>query len=137
LRLALVASTLFDDYFLTHRAIEIRERHIALLGELKRSAEAQYVVGRASQQDALQAEVELAHLEHERMVLGHERARIRARLNGLLHRRPELPLPPAPESLPTPDLTLPPTAELQAQALANRPELAGTRARMAAGEAGV
>ncbi|HKE20560.1 MAG TPA: TolC family protein, partial [Kofleriaceae bacterium] len=69
LDLALAASNLYDDYYVAVRSIETSLHHGELLEQLRRSAEAQYVAGRASQQDPLQAEVELGNLEVERVAL--------------------------------------------------------------------
>ncbi|MFP2963063.1 TolC family protein, partial [Myxococcus sp. 1LA] len=92
LRLALMASTLFDDLFVVERSLAVTEEHLRLLGQLKKSAEAQYVTGRASQQDPLQAEVELSEVLREQVMFEAERERLRAQLNGLLHRAPQAPL---------------------------------------------
>jgi len=100
LELALMASNLYDDLYVAARSIEINEQHQELLQQFKKAAEAQYVAGRASQQDPLQAEVELAHLEHDRILLEAERGGIVAQLNGLLQRDPSAPLPPPPAEEP-------------------------------------
>ena len=134
LELALMASNLFDDYYLVARSLEINERHRALLAQFKESAEAQYVVGRASQQDPIQAEVEIAHLEHDRLSLETRRDILIAQLNGLLHRRPRAPLPPPPAEL-APQVVLAPREELERVALERRPELEVQAARVRAGQA--
>src|SRR6266545_3951502 len=123
LELALMASNLYDDLYVAARAIDVNRQHQELLAKLKKSAEAQYAAGRATQQDPLQAEVELVYLERDRVVLETDRDVVIAQLNGLLHRRPEAPLPVPPAEHPAP--TPPPAsaAELQDQALAARPEL--------------
>lgn len=137
-RLALLASGLYDDWTVVHRALVLNAEHEALLGTLKRSAEAQYVAGRATQVDPLQAEVALSELLHERAMLESRRASVRARLNGLLHRAPQLPLPPPPAEPPEPEVkALPESEALQAEALRRRPELAAVRARVGGGEAAV
>jgi len=53
---------------------------------MKKVAEARMASGRGSTQDALQAEVELGHLEHDRVMLETERIMVSAHINGLLHR---------------------------------------------------
>lgn len=136
-RLALMASMLYDDLFLTYRALEVNAHHLHVLEELRRSAEAQYVAGRAAQQDPLQAQVEQGMLERERLELEAQRDTLRAQLNGLLHRAPHLPLPPPPERLEVPPEPSASPEELQAEALRRRPELAGLRARLGGGEAEV
>ncbi len=138
LRLALLASQLYDDWVLVHRALELNAEHEALLATLKKSAEAQYVAGRATQADPLQAEVALSELLHERSMLESRRASVRARLNGMLHRAPHLSLPPPPAHREEPKATALGASEtLQQEALRNRPELAALRARVGGGEAAV
>lgn len=99
LRLAAEASQLYDAYALTARALSINDAHRALVKELRGASEAQYRAGRGSLQDPLQAEQELAHLERDRIGLEAEQARVKARLNGLLHRAPEAPLGQPPDTL--------------------------------------
>lgn len=135
LELAQMTSELFDDYYVVARALAINEHHRALMAEMKDSAEAQYVAGRGSQQDPIQAEVELAQLERERLGLETQRVEIVAQLNGLLHRSPEAALPPPPAEL---DLAAAPpgtSEELQALALERRPQRDATQARIRAGQA--
>jgi outer membrane protein, heavy metal efflux system len=136
LEMALMTSMLFDDLFVAHRALAVNASHQRLLREMRLSAEAQYVVGRASQQDPLSAEVELGMLERDRLMLESEREVMVAQLNGLLHREPHLPLPPPPETLEVSVESPPPLEALMKEALERRPELAGMRARVAGGEAG-
>jgi cobalt-zinc-cadmium efflux system outer membrane protein len=137
LRLALMASTLFDELFIVQRSLAINDEHLRLLAQLKKSAEVQYIAGRASQQDPLQAEVELSGVLREKVALESERVRVRAQLNGLLHRLPLAPLPPPPDSLPVPTGVPGPSEALQNEALRHRPELEGLRARLGGGEAAV
>ena len=73
LGLAHMAALLFDDYYYVNRAIEINEEHVLLLEDFKRIATARYAAGTATQQDPLQAEVEVAHLHHRRIVLAARR----------------------------------------------------------------
>jgi cobalt-zinc-cadmium efflux system outer membrane protein len=134
LELAQMTSEMFDDYYVVDRALAINQHHRALMTEMKKSAEIQYVAGHASQQDPIKAEVELAELERERLGLEAERDQIIARMNGLLHRDPDAPLPPPPAEL---DLALAPrgtSAELQALALVRRPQRDASRARIRAAQ---
>ena len=137
LELAQMASELYDDYFVIARALEINEHHQRLLEQIKKSAEVQYSAGRAAQQDPIQAEVELAQLERERIMAEADRDQIVARLNGLLHRAPGTPLPPPPSDLAI--VAAPPgtSAELQALALRTRPQRAAANARIRAAEANI
>jgi outer membrane protein, heavy metal efflux system len=135
LELALEASELFDEYWLTERKLAVNTTHQKLLGELGQTARVQYEVGRGSLQDPLQAEVELTMLERMTLMLEAERSMIRAQLNALLHRRPEAPLPPPPDSLEVSEAPPPPSSALQRQALANRGELRALGARVRAAQA--
>ena len=142
LQLATVSSLLFDDYYLAARTLEVEEHHVALLEELERSALARLESGQALLQDPVQAAAELAHRRHDRIRFETGLRTTVQQLNLLLHRGPELPLPPPPKEL-TP-AALPPDAEseadvhaLETKALAARPELRAARGRVASGEAAV
>jgi len=135
-RLALMTSLLFDEAYVVERALEINEEHIGLLEEFKRIATVRYAAGLAAQQDPLQAEVEVAHLLHRRVVLSAARKVVSARINALLHRRPEAPLAPPPRSLSPSAPQVLALDRLEEEAVANRPELqasaASVRARRSA-----
>jgi outer membrane protein, heavy metal efflux system len=137
LELAQVASELYDDYYVVDRALEINAHHRMSFEQIKKSAEAQYIAGRAAQQDPIQAEVELAQLERDRIMLDAERDQIAARLNGLLHRLPDAALPPPPEQLAIADAPSGTSRDLQALALSSRPHRAAARARIRRAEANV
>ncbi|MBZ0270909.1 TolC family protein [bacterium] len=130
LSLANMAAMLHADYYATERALDINKEHQELVADLAVSAEAQYVVGHGSQQDPLQAEVELAMLEEQRVMLTARRDTIVARINTLLHTTPNAPLPPAPGklALPVDDAPMPESLE---SAL---PELAMLKAEEKAAE---
>src|SRR5690606_35175344 len=73
LDLALQVSNLFDDYWLSARAIEINQGHQQLLAEIAAGARARYAAGRGPVQDALAAEVESAQLLREQLRLDADR----------------------------------------------------------------
>jgi outer membrane protein TolC len=142
LRLAAMASRLYDEYYLAARSQAINAEHVSLLRELQQVATARYEVGEAARQDPIQAEVEYSHALHREVVL---RTRVRVvgeQIAALLHLAPDASLPPPPR-----ELSLPPddgaaAALLEAQgtgeeALALRPDLAAASARVRAGEARV
>ncbi|WP_394846808.1 TolC family protein [Pendulispora brunnea] len=124
--LALTASVLYDQYFVAVRSQEINAQHIALVRTLRAGATAQFEAGRASVQDPLQAEAELTHLEHDAVILTSQREVIVAQMNELLHRDPELPLPP-PKDLPLPSGDVHDAKRLQAEALERRPDIESAR----------
>jgi cobalt-zinc-cadmium efflux system outer membrane protein len=101
--LAFTAVTLYDQYFVATRSLEINAQHIELMQAMKAGATAQFETGRGSAQDPLQAEAELAHMEHDAVKLRSQREVTVAQMNELLHRPPELALPPPPAELPRPD----------------------------------
>lgn len=136
-RLAALASRLFDEYWLAERALETNTQHIGLLDEAHAAALSRYSAGKGSQQDVLAAETEQAMLSHREIELGAERRVLAERINTLLHRAPQLELPASPrelESEPARDLD---EAELVARALESRPELRAKRAEVRAREADV
>jgi cobalt-zinc-cadmium efflux system outer membrane protein len=135
LELAQMTSELFDELYVVGRALTINEHHRALMLEMKKSAEVQYVAGRGSQQDPIQAEVEIAELERERLGLETQRVEVIAQLNALLHRSPDASLPSPPAKL---ELSVAPegtSEELQALALERRPQRDASRARVRAAQA--
>lgn len=140
LRLATMATRLWDDYWLVERGLEINEEHRALLDSFQRVATSRYATGLVSQQAPLQAEVEAAHLLHEEVVLTARRRVLTAQINALLHRRPDAALPAPSRALEeliadhgAPD----DDAALEAAALRTRPELQIRGAEIEAREAAV
>ncbi|MFP5227549.1 MAG: TolC family protein [Acidobacteriota bacterium] len=89
--------TAYYAYFYDINAIEITEKNKDLLQKLESIAEARYRVGKGIQQDVLRAQVEVARIDQKLIVLRQEEHTAQARLNTLLYRDPESPLPtPAP-----------------------------------------
>jgi cobalt-zinc-cadmium efflux system outer membrane protein len=134
--LALTASLLYDDYFVAVRSIEINAHHVELMRSMHAAAIAQFEAGRASAQDPLQAEFELTHMEHDTVILASQRDVTTAQMNELLHRDPELPLPPPPGHLPVAkaaDVSAP--GRMESDAVDRRPDIAGARQRARAEEA--
>lgn len=129
-RLAEAASLLFDDYYVIARAIEINDAHSRLLAELREVALARYAAGEAAQQDPLQAEVEHAHRLHDGALLRSELSVTAARIDALLHRRSEAPLPPPPLRLDPPAPEALDTEALLERARRERPELRAADARV-------
>jgi outer membrane protein, heavy metal efflux system len=96
------ARRLYYQSFLVERGLDVNRERKDLLDHVRSVAVQKYATGTAGQQDALQAEVELAMLDHEAIVLARDRRITRARLNALLHRDPGEDLPPPPDSIPDP-----------------------------------
>ncbi|MGH7664809.1 MAG: TolC family protein [Gemmatimonadaceae bacterium] len=75
------------------RALDIVDRNRALLIDFMKVAEARYAVGTAGQQDVLRVHVEAARLGEEAVVLIEQRRAVLARLNALLDRATNTPVP--------------------------------------------
>lgn len=133
LELAAAARTAFAEWHYAHRALVINAATQDLVDELRGSAESRYAAGIVSQQDVLQAEVELERLKVERFRLERIRRETEARINGLLNKPPQMPLP-APGELPD-ARPVPSFEQLRTTALAAHPELQTLTDRIAANEA--
>lgn len=128
--LALSAVVLYDQYFIAARSIEINAHHVELMRAMRDGATAQFQVGRGSAQDPLQAEAELAHMEHDTAILASRRDVTVAQMNELLHRAPELPLPPPPSELPVPAIpSSGETEHLETDAVTHRSEIMAAHQR--------
>lgn len=134
LRLAEAARLAYFEYYLARRYLELNDENARDLGEFREAASAKYVASLVPQQDVLQAEVELAQLERRELELERMEAVAAARINTLLHRQADFPLPPPPRRLQAID-ELPPADSLQLLALERRPDLAAQAARIRAEQA--
>lgn len=131
LRLIEVSRVAFLDYYLNERLLELLDSNTKAAGEFRSIANSKYEANQVTQQDVLQADVELAQLEQRKIELSQEREVAIARINTLLHRRPDHPLPPPPLTLPQ-VAELPPASELRTAAVEQRPELQALVARIQA-----
>jgi len=136
LRLSEAARTAFYDYYLARREMEVNASTRRLLAQFREIAWNKYQVNQTTQQDALQADVELAALESRQTELIRDDKIAVARINTLLHRQPDHPLPPPPTETPPAD-SLPPADALQQTAAESRPDLFAARARVRTEEANV
>jgi len=93
-RLVADLKTAFFDYAFADRAIAVVQRNKTLLEQVRQIAEAQFSVGKGSQQDVLKAQVQISLLLERLAVLEQQRAAVQARINGLLYRDPDTPLGP-------------------------------------------
>jgi outer membrane protein TolC len=121
------------DYYLVARAIAVNEENLRLLRRFRRDAEIRYEVG-APLQDKLQADVEIGRQQKRSLTLERLRLVAVARINTLLNRDPDVPLPPPPKKL---DVVngLPDAPQLRAAALARRPDLRALANRIQAEQA--
>jgi len=132
-RLQIVEATrlLYYEYYLVHRALEVNQENLKLLQEARRTAEARVRTGQSPQQELLQIEVELGKQQERELILRRTLTVTKARINALLHRLPDDPLPPPVSQLvPAPDL--PSLEQLYSSALLHRPDLKAARQRLEA-----
>jgi outer membrane protein, heavy metal efflux system len=116
------AKAAFFDYRYYGLALKITERNRQRLEQLAEITEARYRVGKAMQQDVLQARLQISMLLQRTAALEQQRLTSAARLNTLMGRPADSPLPAAaPETDPTP---LPALETLAPLAEANDPMLA-------------
>ena len=111
----------YYDYSFQDKAIQTTQRNKELLQKLANIAEARYRVGKGVQQDVLKSQVEISLLLQKLTVLEQQKKTAQVRLNTLLARDPESPLPPAAD-LPAPEMAISLEA-LYAQARAADPLL--------------
>ena len=87
--------TAYFEYWFYDKALQTTLKDKELLTKLSQIAEARYRVGKGIQQDVLRSQVEISLLLQRLTVLQQQRNTSQARLNTLLARSPEAPLPPA------------------------------------------
>ncbi len=96
-RVASEVAQAYYDLYAVHAGLAIVERYLQLLDQLVKVARARYAVGQATQQDVLDAEVELSRLEERRSLLVQRLGVVEASITRLLDRTEPSPLgPPAP-----------------------------------------
>lgn len=123
LAVRLIAELAFLDYYQSARLRELNRENRAILEQFHQTALAKFRTGQVTQQDVLQAELELAELARRQLELDRMVAVAAGRMNVLLRRPPEATLPPASAELPA--VQLPSEAvPLWQQALQRRSDLA-------------
>jgi len=134
LRLAEMAKLAFYDYYAAARELALNEDNLRETREFRETAEAKLRASLVTQQDVLQADVELALLERRRNELQRQVKVAAARINTLLHREAVHPLPPPPGALSVTEEP-PSLDELHNTAIQRRPDLAALAAQIRADEA--
>jgi outer membrane protein TolC len=124
----------FYDYYLVDRALAVNRENLRLLRQFEANAEKRYTAGLASQQDVLQAGVEIGRAQERQVTLERLRPVAVARINTLLYLQPDAPLPPPPSRLELGEGP-PDAAALHAAALQQRPDLRAVAERIKAEEA--
>ena len=126
----------FLDYYLVNRQLELNQQNAAVLRQFHNTAQSKYNANQATQQDVLQADVELAQLERRGIELNRMAKVATARINTLLREEPYTPLPAPPKMLNVPSDQLDPQA-LQQLALNQRPDLQALAAKIRSEQAAV
>ncbi len=96
-RVAAEVKAAYYDYWFYDKAIQTTQKNKDLLAKLSQISDARYRVGKGIQQDVLRSQVEISLLLQRLTVLEQQKKTAQARLNTLLARDPEAPLPPAAE----------------------------------------
>ena len=132
MRLQLVesAKSAFYDYYMVARALAVNDEALRRLREIRQDALAR---GKTvvTEQDVLQADVEIGRQQERQLTLERMRCVAVARLNTLLHQDTDAPLPPPPEEV-RPGEPPQDVHRLQAAAVASRPDLRALEDRIAA-----
>jgi cobalt-zinc-cadmium efflux system outer membrane protein len=132
LKLRVIAQTksAYAEWRFVDEALAIHHATHDLLNDLIATAETRYAVGKALKQDVLQAEVERTNLDNHKLRLIQLQTTIQARINALLNREPDTPLP---KAAPIKLLAIPaPFETLRELALAQHPDLARLDAKILA-----
>ncbi|MEX2115113.1 MAG: TolC family protein, partial [Pirellulales bacterium] len=136
LQLIQAARLAFYEYYLAQRQLELNQTNLAAVRAFREAAVSRYEQGQVTQQDILDSDVELAQLDRRQFELTANRGVAIARINTLLHRAPDFPLPPSPKQLAR-LAELPPPELLRQLAISNRPDLAAIVSRLYAEQTAV
>jgi outer membrane protein TolC len=136
--LRLVESTklALADYYLAGRDLALNGEGLLLMQGFREDADAKYRANLVTQQDILQADLELNELRRRQFELERMNRVAIARINTLLHRAPDSRLPAPPSRLPQIS-AIPPLETVQPLAAVRRPDLMALSARVEAEQAAV
>ncbi len=123
----------YAELFLARKRIGANTEDRNVLDGMYRSATSRYGAGTGSQAEALKAQVELAKADKDRILLEARCVTAQARLNALLDRDPETPVP-LPESVPAGTLRGA-REDFRRRAVADNPELKALRQAIGRAEA--
>lgn len=132
-QLALMTQMAYYDYYLVRQHLRIIAQSIDIVTQFRETAQIRYQTNLVPQQDVLQADLELAELTRRELELKRMERIAAARINTLLRRPADAPLP-APAALPE-LVPLQEPALLVSQALSQRDDLAAIAHRIEAEEA--
>lgn len=129
IRLTIAAQlrTVYWNYYLTSKSIDVLEQSGEVLADLRNSVDIRVRAGKASQQDLLRVVNSISDLERRLITAHQQRESAVARLNSMLHRPPDSSLPEARWS--TAEISIP-DAEVM-----SHPEIEAAKSRVAMFEA--
>ena len=136
LKLVETAQIAFLDYYLVRRQQELTVGGVENMRQFRDTAQARYKANQVTQQDMLQADVELTELDRRKLELDRMHAIAMARINTLVRLPPNAPVPPPPAQLP-PLAAVAELPVLQHVASQQRPDLAALAVRVRAEQANV
>lgn len=134
-RLVATARLAFWEYYLVRRQQELNAENRDALRGFRDTAQAKYRAALATQQDVLESDVELAEIERRQFELDRRAIEAVARINTLLHRPPDQPLPPP--RRPDAAAAVPDIGWLQQFAAQHRPDLAAIGEQLRAAQAAI
>ncbi len=79
----------YSELFLIYKAIDINKENKSVLDQLSKTANRRYGAGQGTQADALKAQVELARVDNELIMLEQKRLSAQAKLDVLLNKDPK------------------------------------------------
>lgn len=120
--------TLYAQYWLTHRALQLTRENIALSRQLEQIAQVRYASGLAAQQDAIRAQVERSTLDNELVGMETDYRQQAAFINAMLARDANAPLAEPSALRPVPARL--DAARLSERLVARNPQLAIEAARV-------
>jgi outer membrane protein, heavy metal efflux system len=137
-RIRLVETThaAFYEYYLVHRQLDLNQENSNVIRQFSNTARSRYKANQVTQQDVLQAELELAQQERRRIEFDRSEKVAVARINTLLRNNPYAPLPPPPKVLDIPNVQLD-RESYQQLASVQRPDLQALSAKVQAEQAAV
>jgi cobalt-zinc-cadmium efflux system outer membrane protein len=136
IRLAEATEIAFFEYYLGNRQLELNQENTNVIRQFRDTTQTRYESNQASQQDLLQAEVELAQQVRRKIELTRSQKIAVARINTLLREPPDSPLAPPPKQLGAPSVQMD-QAYFEQLALEQRPDLSALAAKINAEKAAV
>jgi outer membrane protein, heavy metal efflux system len=136
IRLIEATQAAFYEYYLAHRQLDLNQENAKVIRQFRDTTQSRYRANQVTQQDVLQADLELAQQDRRRIEIGRLQRVATARINTLLREPPDAPLPPPPQQLTIPNVPAD-QAFFQQLALEQRPDLRSLAAKVRAEQAAV